>query len=208
VRRSNIRHCLAVILAMLMTSTVYAYGVGLSTFPLAAQKRMVSAEATGIVSNGAGAGVQARYTQNLNVGTTLDIGMGLSSGDRSSRVFAGMDYELFPDYEKQPRASIKASIANAREFGQTYNIFSIAPTFSKGFSFWGREGYPYIAIPYGVSLNGDRKTYATKLDLAIGANAPMAFIEGYEKLIGNVEITAGLQNSFTAIFMGVSYPIN
>ncbi|MBI2519383.1 MAG: hypothetical protein HYV97_03155 [Bdellovibrio sp.] len=207
-RLANIRHCLAVILAMLMTNTVYAYGIGISSFPLAAQKRMVSAEATGIMSHGAGAGIQARYTQNLNVGTTLDLGMGLSSGDRSSRVFAGMDYELFPDYEKQPRASIKATIANAREFGQTYNIFSVAPVFSKGFSFWGKEGHPYIAFPYGVSLNGDRKTYATKFDVAVGASAPLTFVEGYEKLIGNVEVTAGIKNSFTAIFMGVSYPIN
>ena len=193
---------------MLMSSAAQAYGIGLSSFPLAAKTRMVSAEATGIVSHGAGAGIQARYTQNLNVGTTLDLGVGLSSGERSKRIFAGMDYELFPDYERQPRASIKATIANANEFGQTHNIFTIAPTFSKGFSFWGREGFPYLAVPYGVSLNSDRNTYVTTLDLAVGANAPMKFIEGYEKLIGNIEITAGLKNSFTAIFMGVSYPIN
>ncbi len=205
---SNNRHCLAGILALMVSSQVFAYGVGVSTFPLAPQKRMVSAEFSGVMSNGAGAGVQARFTQNLNVGTTLDLGMGISSGERSSRIFAGMDYELFPDYEKQPRMSIKVSLANAHEFGQTYNLLTVAPTFSKGLSFWGKEGYPYVAIPYGVSLNNNTKTYETTLNLAMGANAPLAFIEGYEKLIGNVELSAGLKDSFTAIFMGVSYPIN
>jgi|GEM_PF-523106 len=197
----------AVVFTLAQANNVFAYGVGLSTFPLSEGTKAVSAEATGVVTRGGGAGIQARYSQKLNNITTVDAGFGISGGERSGRVFAGMDYEILPDYEKQPRMSLKAIIQNSKDFGASNNSFSLAPTFSKGLNVQGKEVYPYLAIPYGVMLNSDSKTYETTLNLALGANGHLP-IEGYERWIANVEVTANLQDSYSGVFVGLSYPIN
>jgi len=202
------RNILFVSLITLAFSTVaFGYGVGLSTYPLAMDKKIISGEVTGVVSKGGGMGVQARYTQNLNVGTTFDAGMGVSGGDRANRIFAGIDYELFPDYDKQPRTSLKASISNAKEFNYSQNVITLMPTVSKGFSFWGKEGFPYVALPYNVSLNSDTKTYQTSFNFTTGITGRIP-VDGYNQLLGQIEASVNVKDSYSGVFFGVSYPLN
>ena len=185
-----------------------AYGTGLSTYPLEVETKLISAELTGITSTGGGFGMQARFTDKLTERGTIDAGLGISGGERSARVFAGYDYELFPDYENQPRSSIKAFIENSKEFDARKNIIGIAPSVSKGFTFWGNEAFPYISLPYGISLNGKNNSYNTTLSANIGISGLIKTdIGGDKQLTANAEAILGLKDSFTGVFFGVAYPI-
>lgn len=188
--------------------TAHAYGTGYSSFPLEVEKKFISAEFTGITSTGGGIGMQARYTHKLNEKGMIDAGLGISGGERSARLFAGYDVELFPDYENQPRTSIKAFIENSKEFNDRRNILGVAPTVSKGFSFWGKEAFPYISLPYGISLNGTNNSYSTTLSANLGVSGVIPADVGAEKqLTANAEAIIGLKDSFSGAFFGVAYPI-
>lgn len=186
----------------------HAYGTGLSTYPLEVETKLISAEFTGITSKGGGIGLQARFTDKLTEQSTLDAGLGISGGERSARIFAGYDYELFPDYENQPRTSLKAFIENSKEFSDRKNILGVAPTISKGFTFWGKEAFPYLSIPYGISLNGNNNSYSTTLSANIGISGLIPADVGADKqLTANAELALGIKDTFSGIFLGVAYPI-
>lgn len=187
----------------------FGYGMGISTFPLQEDKKVLSAEVTGIVSKGGGLGLQARYTQKLNEASSVDAGVGISAGERSARLFAGYDYELFPDYDIQPRTSIKAFVENSKEFGTRRNILGFAPTVSKGFSFWGNEAFPYLSLPYGISLDGKRNEYETTLSANLGISGVISseYLIVDKPVTANAEVIIGLKDSFTAVFVGFGYPI-
>ncbi len=191
----------------LVSTSAFGYGVGFSTYPLMVEQKMVGAEMTGISSDKGGVGVQARYTQRMTQSITLDAGAGISGGDRSNRIFAGVDYEMFPDYMNQPRISLKTTWTNAEEFDSRRNIIGVAPTVSKGFSFWGKEGYPFVSLPVSLNLDSDTKQYETMIGANFGilGNLP---IEGYRDIIGKVEGMVDIKDSYTGIFLGLSFPIN
>jgi hypothetical protein len=151
-------------------------------------------------------GVQGRYTHKINPQAVADIGLGISGGDRDSRIFAGFDYELFPDYGNQPRVSMKIQLENAKEFDSRRNILSLAPMVSKGFSFWGTEAYPFIALPFGVNLNDEASTYQTQMNVSFGATGNIPF-DGYRKYIASIEGTIDLKDSYTGVFLGFGYPL-
>lgn len=190
-----------------ITSTAWAYGTGYSSFPLSVEKKLLSTEMTGVTSTGGGVGVQARYTQKLNEQLSFDAGLGMAAGERNGRLFTNADFEIFPDYMRQPRVALRAGFEHAQEFDSSRNIFSIGPTVSKGFAFWGNEAFPFISLPIGVNLNSDSKTYESTISVNTGINGHLP-IEGYQNLIGSAEMQVGLKDSFTAFFVGVSYPLN
>lgn len=195
--------------ATFVGSNAYAYGTGISTFPLEQDKKIISAEFTGIVSSGGGVGMQARYTQKLTDLSSIDAGLGISGGERSARLFAGYDYELFPDYESQPRTSIKAFIENSKEFGSRRNIIGLAPTISKGFVFWGQEAFPYLSLPYGISLDGKDNSYNTTFSANLGITGIIPKDEiGFDRNItANAEAIFDLKDSYTGFYIGFGYPI-
>ena len=94
-----------------------------------------------------------------------------------------------------------------KEFDVRRNIFTVAPTVSKGFSFWGNEAFPFFSLPVGVNLNGDSKTYETQINANLGITGNLP-IEGYRNIMGTVETTVDVKDSFTAFFVGLSYPLN
>lgn len=203
----NVLLSLIALVGIIFPVKTLAYGVGHVTYPLKPAKKIISTEFTGVTSAGGGIGIQGRYTQKVTNKLVLDGGFGISGGERDSRFFVGGDYELFPDYMKQPRISTKVTYSNAKEFDIRRNIFTIAPTVSKGFSFWGHEAYPFFSLPVGLNLNGESKTYESQINanLGITGNIP---IKGYRKLLGTIETTVDIKDSFTAFFVGVSYPLN
>lgn len=194
-------------LSFLVINNSWGYGTGVSTWPLNLQRKIVSAEFTGIVSQGGGVGVQARYTHKINQRVTFDGGLGFAGGGMTGRIFAGADLEIFPDYQTQPRVSIKATFEHAREFNNNNNIITFAPTFSKGFSFWGKEGFPFISIPVGISLDtGASRTYKTIVGANIGIAGKIP-VRGMQHILASVEATIGVKNSYTGLFVGLSYPL-
>ncbi|MBK24148.1 MAG: hypothetical protein CME70_09130 [Halobacteriovorax sp.] len=195
------------IVSLLSAPSVWAYGTGQSTYPLMEKQHMVSTEITGITSTGGGVGMQGRYTRKMNKRLVLDGGFGLSSGDRANRIFAGADLELFPDYMNQPRVSIKTSLENAKEFKFRRNILTVAPTVSKGFNFWGEEAYPFASLPFGVQLINETKQYETVANVNLGILGNLPF-DGYRKFTASAEVTVDIKDSYTGVFLGLSYPLN
>lgn len=192
--------------AVLTAPSVWAYGIGQSSFPLMEKQQFLSTEITGITSTGGGVGIQGRYTRKISKQLIVDGGIGLSGGERANRIFAGADWEIFPDYMSQPKFSIKTTFENAKEFNFRKNVLSVAPVVSKGFNFWGKEAFPFVAIPLGVQLINETKQYETVANLNLGVlgNLP---IDGYEKLTTSVEFTLGIKDSYTGLFVGLSYPL-
>jgi hypothetical protein len=191
----------------LMFSMAYANNVGISTHPFTMQSKVLNTEIDYIGSNGTGTGVNVRYFQRLSDKLNLDAGMGANSGERSSRLFLGADYVLYPDYSRQPRVSIKGLYSFRKEFDDTVHNIGFAPTISKGFNVYGKEVFPFISIPLQLGLNSDQNTYDTISSLNIGATGRLP-IQGYENYIVNLEAQFDLDSSYNAIVLGISLPIN
>ena len=196
-----------ILLACLFTSYLYANTVGYSTYPLMPGKNLLSSEFTGVVSEGGGVGIQARYTRKLNKENIFDAGFGVAGGERNAKLFMGLDRELYPDYMKQPRISLKGVFEYAQEFDSQKTIFTVAPTISKGFNMWGHEAFPFIAIPVGFDLNNDTKTYESIARLSMGISGKLP-IKGYQHLTSNFEVSFNLKDSYSGVALGVSYAID
>lgn len=196
-----------IVLSTLVGSSVMALGIGNSSFPMMTGKKFISTEFTGTTTDDGGMGLQVRYTQKMNPQLTMDAGIGIAGGDRSQRAFLGADYELYPDYMQQPKISLRTKLSRAQEFEKTKTIVSLAPTFSKGFNVYGNEAFPYVSIPLGLNLNSDERTYESTASLNLGVNGKLP-IEGYKHLNGNAEVQVGLKESYTAMVLGLSFPMN
>ena len=195
------------LISLLMTSQVFAYGVGVLTHPMTMKKRLVHAEFAGLLTNGSGVGLQARYVQRINQKLKFDAGFGFGGGDRSSRFFGSLDYELYPDYAKQPRVSTRLSLSTASEFDKRINTLALTPTASKGFSFWGHEAFPFVAIPTGLSLNSTEQTYEFNAAISAGVTGKIP-LKALKKMTASAELNLNIANSYTGLFFGLAYPIN
>ena len=83
----------------------------------------------------------------------------------------------------------------------------ITPVFSKGFSFWGVEGFPYASIPLAISLNGSKKSYETIATLSVGLTGKVPF-QGYRHLTANLEGMLNIKDSYSGLFCGLAFPMN
>jgi hypothetical protein len=193
-------------ICLIMATRAFSYGTGVSTYPWTENQKIITAEMTGITSTGPGVGMQARYTQRVNDKIILDGGAGLGFGERTNRIFVSSDYEIFPDYMNQPRFSLKGTFENAQEFKYRSNRMLVAPTVSKGFNVSGSEIFPYLSLPVGLSLMDVTRKYETIASAAIGASGKLP-LENYDNLYGSTEISVGLKDTFTAVFLGVSYQL-
>lgn len=194
-----------------MTALCFSFGaaastIGLSTHPFSMEKKAITTEFNSYLSSGDGTGITAKYYQKLDDRLNVDAGVSVGNGNRASSFMLGADYELFPDYGRQPRISAKALLESSNIEGDRVNNFGVAPTLSKGFSFWGKEAFPFVALPLAVGLNTDEGTYETNTAFAAGITGRIP-LNGFENLVGNLETNIGLRNSYTAIVMGISMPL-
>lgn len=181
-------------------------GTGHSVFPLERNDRLIGIEATGITSEGGGYGLQGRYTHKTSRRMIIDAGLGTSGGAWSGRIFANAEYEIYPDYLRQPRFALRLGLEHSDEYSERKNQLALSPTISKGFSVWGREIFPFLSAPTGISLERSSKTYESFVNLSTGITGKLPF-EGYQHLIGTLEGTMNVQNSYTGLFLGISYPM-
>lgn len=195
-----------ILASSLMISSAFASVVGLSTHPFSEGSQVITTEFDSYISAGAGMGITAKFYNKINRQLNFDAGVGVNSGERENRVFAGVDYEIFPDYGRQARFSTKAIFETVAFDGDRVNSVAIAPTLSKGFSFWEREAFPFISLPVAVSLNSNENTYETNSAIAAGITSAFRLSNNRE-LVANFEANLGLRNSYTALVVGVSLPL-
>lgn len=190
----------------LMSTSAFSYGVGQITHPIKTNGHMISAEFTGIMTNGSGVGMQGRYTRKINEKLRVDGGAGVGAGDRTIRLFSGASYELFPDFANQPKFDLKAGFEIGSEFGNTVTTLSMTPIASKGLNLWGVEGYPFVALPIGIGLNSDTKTYETMYSITAGWTGKIP-VKQMDKFTASVEMNIGLKDTYTGMFLGLAYPL-
>jgi len=193
------------VLALVAAQSAYALGIGYSTFPLQKHDRLLAVESTAALSDGGGIGVQGRYTHKFDERTTFEGGIGMAGGNHDGSVFLTTDAMILPDYDQQPRVSVRGSIENAKEYNQRRTIFSVAPVVSKGFIAWEREVFPYVALPIGVNLNGANKSYQNTVSLSVGVNGHLP-IQGKEKILANLETFLNVQNRYSGVIASLSFP--
>jgi len=193
-------------LCSVLTTGAMASTIGVSEHPFTMNKHIVTTEFNNYLNNGTGMGLTARYLQRVNQQLSFDAGFGFTDGERASKVMAGANMQLIPDYGRQPSIAIKGLLESENYDGSRINSFGAAPTISKGFSFWGNEAFPYVALPVKVSLNTNENTYETSTAVAMGATGNL-HVGGFRDLVGNIEANFSLRNSYAALVMGVSLPI-
>lgn len=194
------------LVASAVSTAAMATTVGVSTHPFTMKKHVITTGFDNYLSSGSGMGMSARYFQRLNSKMNIDAGFGITDGDRSSRFVMGADFEIVPDYGRQPRFSLKGILETENLDNDRVNSFGAAPTLSKGFAFWGKEAFPFVSLPMKVSLNTDENTYETSTALAMGITGRLP-VAGFKNLVGNLETNIAIRNSYTAFVMGVSLPI-
>ena len=204
--RTFMKNLLICLITAISTYSAFATTIGLSNHPFLMKKNIITTEYNNYTSAGTGQGITARYLRNVSDQINIDAGVGFTSGERASRYYVGADMEVLPDYGRQPKFSFKG-IAETQNFdGRTINSFGIAPTISKGLVFWGKEAFPFIALPMRLSLDTDERVYETSTALAVGITGRIP-VQGISNLVGNIEANMSLRNSYTALVMGVSLPV-
>ena len=195
---------LLTVIASSLSLSAMATTIGISNQPFVMKKHVVTTEFNSFMSNGTGAGLGVRYTQKYSENLNFDVAATVTNGDRSSRISAGADFEILPDYGRQPKFSVKGLLVTENLNDERINSFGFAPTISKGLVFWGKEAYPFLALPVTVGLNNDTNRFETAMALTAGITGRLSNKSG---LVGNIETNFSLQNSYTALVMGLSLPI-
>lgn len=195
------------VLSLFISTSLFASTVGISTYPIIFQKNILSMEFNGIMSEGGGVGIQGRYSRIVSERTILDAGVGLSAGNKTNAIFFGGNYEIYADYHKQPKVTIRGQWESSNEYGARYNIISLTPIISKGFVASNKNIFPHISFPYSINLNSADASYKTTLSTALGITGNLPF-KGYENLIGTLEARFSLSNSYSGLFAGISFPVD
>ncbi len=153
------------------------------------EARVLSAEMTGYMSqrNEMGAGV--RYTQNFN-GNLLDVTAAGAQDSRAMVLGAGMDFEVLREDMNQPRVSVKPYAQQLSFEGTSSTLVGAAPTLRKGIATFGKEIFPYVALPNGVRIDSDSQEFVFYSSLTFGAS--MAIPQSQERLVISLEANKNL----------------
>jgi hypothetical protein len=182
---------------------LYAYGVNYSTYPFAPATKILAVDIGG-KADGMATQLRIAYKYDSQIMIEGGLGVATSNNDNAS-MFVGIDYEVIPDYLKQPRIGVRVAVDNVNFSGSRHNIFSMTTVVSKGVSFWGREAFPYISLPLGMAFNTANKTYSTYLALSAGVTGNLP-INKYHHLVTNLEASLGFTGLGSSIFAGISFP--
>ena len=197
----------SIVTAFVFSTPMFAFSVtGYSNYPLNKRDKLIGIEATGVTSEGGGIGLQSRFTYKPSRKIVLDMGLGTSTGERDGRIFANTEYEIYPDYIRQPKFSLQVGLQNNNEYNVRKTKLLFSPILSKGFSIRNQEIFPFLAVPTGIALENDSKTYQSFMNINAGLTGKLPF-RGYEHLLGTIEGSINLRNSYSGILIGISYPM-
>lgn len=193
--------------ALLVNGVALASNIGLSTHPLEVDKQVFKSELSNSFSEGQGNGIELSYLYVLTKEASVDAGIEVSDGDQSSKLYVASTYEFFPDYDNQPRMTVKGAFERSRLDGDGQSSFMFAPTLSKGMSAWGQEIFPYVAVPLRFIFTGTGNNTRFGSAFTIGASTPINGLSSTTSVLANIETTINLRNSMSAIALGIGFNI-
>lgn len=165
---------------------------------------LFATEVAGVFNNGKGVGVQTRFRKGILPGIDFDGGIGVNNGDRASKIFVNMDFELYPDYDSQPRLVLRGFFERWRIDDFKNNHFGMAPIVSKAFRMDSLEFYPYIGVPLGINMNQTTDEAEFTMQTAIGVTADLGALDA-KGLNASVELDIDMVNSYTGGLVGLSF---
>lgn len=189
-----------------LVTSAHSNEVGWSVYPLKENQKIITAQFGGVFSGEGGYGITASYLQKLSPKWDVEAGAGFTGGDEGFTLYGAGNYELFPDYDKQPKVTLKGWYQYSDVSSSSVNRFYISPLVSKSTVLWGAETFPYVGIPTGVNLNYDNKQYSlfSALTLGISGNIPW---EKMKNVMMLVEAKLNITGAYSGISFGFSHSL-
>ena len=150
------------------------------------------------LTDGAGMGLNARFTYGMNDLSNLTLIGGSGGGPRRFRLGANASFDLFPDMEGQPGVGIAAQTLFLRTPEGGRLDAQAMPYIHKSFSTPGGEVEPFLTVPFGLSFLTN--TYRPVTSLVIGS----LFKRG-ESIRYVTEVGININNSNTYVSGGIVY---
>ncbi len=163
---------LILIMTIFFSATTFGSVVGMSTYPINDEGRLISAEVTGHMSQRNELASGLRYTQEVDRGKILDVTASGAQYSRGLHLGTGMDFTLIREDVSAPRVSIKPYLQLQKFENQSSNLIGAAPTIRKGMSIQGREFFPYLAIPSGLKIDSTTNEFVYYASMTFGASMP------------------------------------
>ncbi len=185
-----------------LSTSLLASNVGVSSLPLHEYKNMFSLEYNQQLSGSTNPGMQVQYLYSATKKIGFDAALRISKNDYLGFV-AGATYEVLPDYNKQPRFSLRAFYERENWDGADFNNFGISPTTSKGFNFNSIHLYPFAAAPTKISIYEDSDDVRLASSLAFGVNGKIPNSR-YQNIQAHIEANINLKNTISNLSLGAS----
>ncbi len=189
-------------LLSLFSSSLLASNVGVSSIPLHEYKNMFSLEYNQQLRGSTNPGMQVQYLHSATKKIGFDAGLRISKGDYLGFV-AGATYEVLPDYNNQPRFSLRAFYERDNWNGADFNNFGMSPTVSKGLNFNSVHLYPFLALPTKISIFEDSDEVNLASSLAIGLNGKIPNSK-FKNIQAYLEANINLKNTVSNLSLGGS----
>jgi hypothetical protein len=187
-------------LLALFIGSAQASIVGMSSHPYELNQHIFRSELATGFSSGNGTGLEVSYLGTPIDSLNIDAGFAVSSGDQENRLFAGATYEIFPDYESQPKISAKAFIDRNKFEDDTVYGLGFAPIASKGLNMGSLEVFPYASLPLKINREGSYTELASSL--GFGMTAPITN-NSERSVTANFETNINMRNSYTGVALGI-----
>jgi len=187
---------------LVITLPVFASNVGISSIPLSEYKNMFSLEYNQQLSGSSNPGMQVQYLFSATKKIGFDAGLRIATDDFLGFV-AGASYEVLPDYNNQPRFSVRAFYERENWDGADFNNFGASPTVSKGFNFNSVHLYPFLALPTKISIFEDSDDVNLASSLALGFSGKIPNSK-FRNIRAHIEANINLKNTFSNLSLGAS----
>lgn len=152
-----------------------------------------------VFTNGAGVGINARYTQGISDLMNATAILGTGSGPRRFRVGGNLDFDFFPDISGQPGIGLATQALYYRLPDDGQLELTAIPFIHKTFPMEaGQEVEPYLGIPFGFGFRSGN--YKVISNVSVGA-----MFKNTEHLRYDVELGVNLNNSESYFSGGVTY---
>ena len=151
------------------------------------------------LTNGAGVGVKARYTQGINDLMNGTFLLGTGSGPRRFRVGGNLTFDFFPDVEGQPGIGLGVQSIYYRLPNAGQLELQGVPYIHKSFALdSGNQVEPYFAFPFGFGFS--EGNYKVVTNVTVGA-----LFKRSEHISYDFELGVNVNNSDSYFAGGIIY---